>query len=114
MKRYEGDPGSFGGTTFIPPVDESWREDAACLDMDPHIFYPEPLRDSSALNSNDVEIAKQICRACVAREQCLDYALEFQKDDNGIWGGMTKKERRSYALARINGDLQPIQLKRVS
>ena len=47
--------------------------------------------------------AKEVCRGCVVREDCLEYAL-VQGEKFGIWGGMSERERRRLrrqrALAR--------------
>ncbi|MDT2005832.1 WhiB family transcriptional regulator [Rhodococcus opacus] len=37
--------------------------------------------------------AKQVCRGCPVRAQCLDHALEA-RESHGIWGGYTEDERR--------------------
>ena len=47
--------------------------------------------------------AKEVCRGCVVREECLEYALA-NGEKFGIWGGMSERERRRIrrqrALAR--------------
>lgn len=42
--------------------------------------------------------AKRICAGCPVREECLAHALE-NREDRGIWGGLTRLERRKL-LAR--------------
>ncbi|MGH2602021.1 MAG: WhiB family transcriptional regulator, partial [Dehalococcoidia bacterium] len=46
---------------------------------------------------------KEVCRGCVVRDQCLEYALSHS-EKFGIWGGMSERERRRLrrqrALAR--------------
>lgn len=44
---------------------------------------------------------KQICRKCPVKDLCLDYAMAA-KEEYGIWGGLTTKER--YELARFARD----------
>jgi WhiB family transcriptional regulator, redox-sensing transcriptional regulator len=68
--------------------DWHWRRQAACLDADPEMFYPETL-----LNQSQVHQAKMVCAGCTVREQCLKVALD-SNDDHGIWGGLTPQERR--------------------
>ena len=45
-----------------------------------------------------------MCRGCVVREDCLEYALQ-NGEKFGIWGGMSERERRRIrrqrALARV-------------
>src|SRR5947209_11308184 len=72
-----------------------WQDQAACLGMDPDLFFPE--RGASTRE------AKSICRSCVVREDCLEFALR-NGEKFGIWGGMSERERRRVrrmrALAR--------------
>lgn len=75
--------------------DESWRDMANCLGVDPDLFFPE--RGASTRE------AKEVCRGCVVRQACLEYAL-VNSEKFGIWGGMSERERRRIrrerALAR--------------
>ena len=70
--------------------DADWRAVAACRHADPGTFFPP-----SDLFSNR---AKLICSTCPVREQCLAWAIATRQSD-GIWGGMTPKERRRTARA---------------
>lgn len=47
---------------------------------------------------------KAVCAACPVRDECLDYALERRQDD-GIWGGMTPKERYNLRRRRRRAEL---------
>lgn len=67
--------------------DKSWQDFANCLGVDPDLFFP----DRGASNRE----AKEICRGCVVRNDCLEYALS-QGEKFGIWGGMSERERRKY------------------
>ena len=49
------------------PEDRSWQNYANCLGVDPDLFFPE--RGASTRE------AKEVCRGCVVREHCLEYAL---------------------------------------
>lgn len=40
-----------------------------------------------------IDKARQVCRECAVRAECLDYALETNQD-SGIWGGLAEEERR--------------------
>lgn len=74
---------------------ETWQEFANCLGVDPDLFFPE--RGASTKE------AKAVCRGCVVRDECLEFALE-NAEKFGIWGGMSERERRRLrrerALAR--------------
>lgn len=69
----------------------TWWDDAACRGLDPDLFYPE-------LGSNGDE-AKEVCRVCPVRLQCLEFSLD-NHEKSGIWGGYGKRERRRLAAAR--------------
>ena len=77
------------------PVEKSWQEFANCLGVDPDLFFPE--RGASTRE------AKEVCRGCEVREDCLEYALQ-NGEKFGIWGGLSERERRRIrrqrALAR--------------
>jgi WhiB family redox-sensing transcriptional regulator len=73
------------------PEDRSWQNYANCLGVDPDLFFPE--RGASTRE------AKEVCRGCVVREHCLEYAL-VNGEKFGIWGGMSERERRRIRRAR--------------
>src|ERR1700739_605766 len=55
------------------------------MGVDPDLFFPE--RGASTRE------AKEVCRGCVVREDCLEYALA-NGEKFGIWGGLSERERR--------------------
>jgi WhiB family transcriptional regulator, redox-sensing transcriptional regulator len=72
-----------------------WQSMSNCLGVDPELFFPERGASTSE--------AKEVCRGCIVREDCLEYALA-NVEMFGIWGGLSERERRkvrrSRALAR--------------
>ena len=67
-----------------------WRDNAACRDADPELFFPDgDLRSALA----QVKTAKLICRGCPVTATCLNWALA-RGQEAGIWGGLTEDERR--------------------
>ena len=82
--------------------DQSWQASANCLGVDPDLFFPE--RGASTRE------AKEVCRGCIVRDECLEYAL-LNGEKFGIWGGMSERERRRIrrqrALARTSAAEQP-------
>ncbi len=72
-------------------TENSWQRLANCLGVDPDLFFPE--RGASTKE------AKRVCRACVVREECLEYALA-NGEKFGIWGGMSERERRRVRRER--------------
>src|SRR3982074_2005481 len=69
----------------------SWQDYANCLGVDPDLFFPE--RGASTRE------AKEVCRGCVVREDCLEYALA-NGEKFGIWGGLSERERRALRRQR--------------
>ncbi len=80
-------------TTSTPalPVLGPWEREAACLGVDPDLFFPE--RNASPAD------AKEVCARCRVREACLEYALA-QSIQHGVWGGLSAPERRRLRAAR--------------
>ncbi len=72
---------------------QTWRKRAACRGLDAEIFYPAT--DDEA----DTAAAKEICGVCPVREACLEHALAYRERE-GIWGGMTERERRRIIRQR--------------
>jgi WhiB family transcriptional regulator, redox-sensing transcriptional regulator len=65
----------------------NWRDDAACLDVDPDLFFPV-----GTIALDQIDEAKRVCLACPVRKRCLAWALELGAA-SGIWGGTTEDER---------------------
>lgn len=63
----------------------SWWTLANCLGIDTNLFFPE--------RGNPVAEAKQVCRGCMVRKDCLEYALT-NAEVFGVWGGLSGQERR--------------------
>lgn len=73
----------------------AWMDDAACADKDPELFFPP-----RGKHGNGLAEAKAICRACLVKKDCLDYAMRHH-EYHGIWGGKTSRERRRLRAERI-------------
>jgi len=69
----------------------NWRDEAACRDADPELFFPVGTAGPALRQIGE---AKRICRACPAQTQCLAWALDNGITD-GVWGGATEDERRA-------------------
>ncbi|MEZ5376302.1 MAG: WhiB family transcriptional regulator [Acidimicrobiales bacterium] len=72
-------------------LDTTWQEFSNCLGVDPDLFFPE--RGASTRE------AKEVCRGCVVRGDCLEFALA-NGEKFGIWGGMSERERRRIRRQR--------------
>ncbi len=75
----------------MEPVEQGWRNYANCLGVDPDLFFPE--RGASSRE------AKEVCRGCVVKEECLEFALQ-SGEKFGIWGGKSERERRRLRRQR--------------
>ena len=75
-------------------TDENWMNEAACVGMDPAIFFIDTRRTT---NREETQVALSTCRSCPVSDQCLEENME---EIFGIWGGKTAEERqkmRAYA-----------------
>lgn len=74
-----------------PEQIKDWRADAACIGVDPDLFYPQ--------RGEDTKAPKAICRGCEVRFECLEFALEHG-EKFGIWGGESERARRRIRRQR--------------
>lgn len=81
------------------PIEQCWRDYAACKDMPPEVFFPDR-NDPDARKH-----AKAICAECQVKEHCLEFALANGGRGNvgayGIWGGMSERERERLRKRRL-------------
>jgi WhiB family redox-sensing transcriptional regulator len=78
---------------------QAWLDQAACRDLGPERFFPEPGEHVKAAE------AKAICAACQVRDHCLDLAVKAARGidaDHGIFGGTLPTER-----SRLRGNTFP-------
>lgn len=86
----------FEGTRVPGAGRLDWRDQGACRDHDPRLFFPEG-DDPSALVQAGT--AKAICQACPVAGVCLKWALSSSQS-YGIWGGLTTDERQAVLRVR--------------
>jgi WhiB family redox-sensing transcriptional regulator len=84
-------------TRLLQPVE--WQAKARCTGVDPEIFFPE--RGGSSKK------AREVCDLCEVRMQCLEYALN-NKEQFGIWGGTSERERRRLRKERARRALRAV------
>lgn len=70
---------------------KGWQDFANCRGVDPDLFFPE--RGASTRE------AREVCKGCVVREDCLEYSLA-KGEKFGIWGGLSERERRRIRRQR--------------
>lgn len=67
---------------------DTWTERAECRGAQATDFFARSLPDARA--------AIRVCERCEVKQECLDYAVDNDMD-LGVWGGLTERQRRSYA-----------------
>ena len=87
---------------MIKWAESPWRAEAACKTMGPELFFPAGELTEEA--AGQVASAKAVCAQCPVREACAEFALATNQED-GIWGGLTPRERR--APRRRRGSAHP-------
>jgi WhiB family transcriptional regulator, redox-sensing transcriptional regulator len=70
---------------------KNWSSQAACKGRTEELFVR-----GAAQNR-----AKQVCKGCPVRTECLAEALD-DRIEWGVWGGMTERERRAVLKRRPN------------
>ncbi|MFD6935298.1 WhiB family transcriptional regulator [Streptomyces goshikiensis] len=68
------------------PHPPSWRDDAACTEIDTPVFFSP--------NRSDIAYVKTVCISCPVRPDCLTHALTH-REDYGVWGGLDEDERNT-------------------
>jgi WhiB family redox-sensing transcriptional regulator len=64
-----------------------WHARAACLGMDPAVFFPEVHRGVQTA----WDLPRSVCGSCPVRAEC---AAAGAAEPAGMWGGRTPTERR--------------------
>jgi hypothetical protein len=83
----------------IPKKD--WFKMAACKGKT-ELMFPKQHKDITYIAQ-----ARAICKSCVVRNHCLEYALEFPAADmHGVWAGMTS---RQLAAEQRRKKIKPIR-----
>lgn len=72
-----------------------WRQQGLCGQVGGDEWFPE--------RGGSTRHAKRICRSCVVRTECLDYAIT-NSEAFGVWGGLSVEEREHEATRRQHGD----------
>ncbi|MEV0241561.1 WhiB family transcriptional regulator [Streptomyces sp. NPDC050674] len=81
-----------------PNAARAWLREAACVGVDPELFFPLVERDGDP----QVTEALAVCRCCPVLLPCRVWAIE-QGEDAGIWGATTAAQRRAIRRAMLAG-----------
>lgn len=71
-----------------PAEDWTWIVHGLCSQVDLDLMFPE--------QSHSNVDAKSVCARCPVQPQCLAYALKHREACYGVWGGLSRAERRTY------------------
>jgi WhiB family redox-sensing transcriptional regulator len=89
---------------------DDWRHRAACLRVDPELFFPsvdeKGIRLDSLTAHRAYEEPKAICKGCPVAVQCLDAAMQCESGAGryGVFGGLTPAERRLMDKEGLTAD----------
>lgn len=73
-----------------------WRRQANCAGA-VDVMIPATDHPSQA----QIDAAKNICRSCTVRPECLEYAMTLPiRDTVGVWAGTTQDDRRKLKRNR--------------
>jgi WhiB family redox-sensing transcriptional regulator len=72
-----------------------WRQQAACADVDPLIFFPVGVSEEAQAAT---DVAKSICAECPVAQECLLFAVTTNQE-YGVWGGLDEEERKEVRRA---------------
>jgi WhiB family redox-sensing transcriptional regulator len=62
--------------------DTTWRDEAACRDQDPDMFFPVGTTGEAV--KAQIEVVKAFCAWCSVRINCLNYAVT-NREEYGVW-----------------------------
>jgi WhiB family redox-sensing transcriptional regulator len=96
----------------IVDISKSWRQQAICFGLEPGLFFTEQDDGGMGTYANSKH-AKDVCRQCPVRLECLVNAYE-NKEEFGIWGGTTPSERRpgryKQTLQTVKNEIEYLQI----
>lgn len=78
---------------------ETWQGRAACKGPQAAVFFPPTHAERKEEKLAREARAKAICKTCVVRVECLEYAIEI-REPHGIWGGLNETERKQVVERR--------------
>ena len=85
----------------------AWQELGACRDRELSLFF-HPVNARGRSRRDREAAAKSVCRSCVVRAECLDYAIR-SREPYGVWGGLSEDEREAIfaTLPSIDSSREP-------
>lgn len=96
-RAWKKEQAALGYVPSTTPLDLDFTQ-AACVDADPDIFFSLNEDANERYDRKGLKLAKQLCSICPIQEACLKYAID--NDLQGVWGGMTRRERFAKVAVR--------------
>lgn len=87
--RFEGDPAELvDARRLLAEITArpSWMADALCKEHPEVTFF--------VARGEDIRPAKDLCSRCLVRAECQQYALDVDGPLQGVWGGLSERERK--------------------
>ena len=83
----------------------TWRDESACRDTDPAVFYPTPDPHANArkVRTDLYAAARIVCDGCPVQADCLTEAVT-NGDPYGFRAGMTPDQIADMIAKRTGGD----------
>lgn len=75
----------------------AWVNDAVCRDMGDASFFPP---DDKPVTRDFYQRAREICKPCPVRAECLLYGLD---EVYGVWGGLSPVARKTLRAEIAEG-----------
>lgn len=85
---------------------KKWWEQAACLGAPSDVFFPE-VDDYTRSRWDE---ARKFCEVCPVTQECVEFVMPIEEASgrrDGMWGGLTPKERDVLWQNRIRGRRNP-------
>jgi hypothetical protein len=89
-----------GETTVSRPFEfrrHEWQEKALCRGRTKEFFAQQ-------LTKAQIKVLTDICEQCPVQTECLDLALSFEIDNDGVFGGTTPRQRQAIRNHRIRAN----------
>ncbi len=90
-------------------IQDNWQTSALCASSsyDPNMWFADPTEEQEHTATmkawEQVCTARDVCRMCSVRTECLDYAM-YRPFLQGIWGGLSGEERKTLRQVRARND----------
>lgn len=91
-------------------LDFDWMVRGLCRYVeDPNIFFPEGGSGRGGQMQADQDKAIEVCHRCPVEKDCLEFALSTRQDF-GVWGGCTERERTRIRKNRAKRASRELEL----